>query len=79
MKILKFSIIAILLSFITSCDGTFYVPSDKGVVTSIKKVDKCNEVTIKLIKDYKQSDNNTYLIFLTYKQYNINDTIYFTK
>lgn len=79
MKILKFSIIAVLLSFITSCDGTFYVPGDKGVVTSIKKVDKCNEVTIKLIKDYKQSDNNTYLIFLTYKQYNINDTIYFTK
>ena len=79
MKILKFSIIAILLSFITSCAGTCYVPSDKGVVTSIKKVDKCNEVTIKLIKDYKQSDNNTYIIFLTYKQYNINDTIYFTK
>lgn len=38
MKTLKFSIIAILLSFITSCDNVrYYIPNDKGVVISIKK------------------------------------------
>lgn len=79
MKILKFSIITILLSFMTSCDNTWYSPGDKGVVNSIKKVDKGNEVTIKIIQDYKQSTTNTYIIFITHKQYNINDTIYFAK
>ena len=70
MKILKFSIIAILLSFMTSCDNDFkcYISSDKGVVVGVKKVDKGNEVTIKLIQDHKEH--------CVYKQYNINDTIY---
>ena len=81
MKTLKFSIIAILLSFMTSCDNdyTCYIPSDKGVVVSIEKVDKYNEVTIKLIQEYKQRCVYTHVIFLTHKQYNINDTIYLKK
>ena len=37
MKILKFSIIAALLLFMTSCNR-YYIPSDKGVVISIKKL-----------------------------------------
>lgn len=37
MKILKFSIIAVLLLFMTSCNR-YYTPSDKGVVISIKKL-----------------------------------------
>lgn len=37
MKTLKFSIIAILLSFMTSCDYKCYLPSDKGVVIAIEK------------------------------------------
>lgn len=36
MKILKFSIIAALLLFMTSCNR-YYIPNDKGVVISIKK------------------------------------------
>ena len=81
MKILKSSIIAILLSFITSCnnDNKCYLPSDKGVVVAIKKVDKGNEVIIKLIKDSKDYCFYTHVIFLTHKQYNINDTIYLKK
>ena len=80
MKTLKFSIIAILLSFMTSCDNdyTCYIPSDKWVVVAIEKVDKCNEVTIKLIQKYKQKCAY-HVIFLTNKQYDINDTIYFKK
>ena len=80
MKTLKFSIIVILLSFMTYCDNdyTCYIPSNKGVVVAIEKVDKCNEVTIKLIHEYKQRCECN-LIFLTHKQYNINDTIYLKK
>ncbi len=37
-----------------------------------------NEVTILLIKDSSQNTINTYVTFLTHKQYNINDTVYFT-
>lgn len=81
MKILKFSIIAILLSFMTSCDRdyTCYLNGDKGVVVGIKKVEKGNRITIKLIQNHKQFGVYTHAIFLTRKQYNINDTIYFTK
>lgn len=77
MKILKFSIIAALLLFITSCNR-YYIPSDKGVVISIKKVENINEVTIK-INASKTSDTNAYVTFLTNKQYNIDDVVYFTK
>lgn len=78
---MKFSIIAILLSFMTSCDNdyTCYIPSDKGVVTSIEKVENGNRITIKLIQKYKQRCSYNHVIFLTNKQYNINDTIYFKK
>ena len=71
MKILKFSIIVALLLFMTSCNR-YYIPSDKGVVTSIKKVENINEVTIKINAD-------AYVTFLTNKQYNIDDLVYFTK
>lgn len=76
MKILKFSIIVILLSFITSCNR-YYIPSDKGVVISIKKVENINEVTIKIAS--KVSNTNAYITFVTNKQYNIDDVVYFTK
>jgi hypothetical protein len=81
MKVLKFSIIAILLSFMTSCESDYvcYLPSDKGVVIGIEKVENGNRVTIKLIQNHKQSGVYTHVIFLTDKQYNINDTIYFKK
>lgn len=82
MKILKFSIIAILLSFMTSCDNRYYSYNDKGVVVSIRKVQNENEVTIEIIRNPKQRNLGgieTYITFLTNKQYNINDTIYFTK
>lgn len=81
MKILKISIIAILLSFMTSCESDYvcYLPSDKGVVIGIEKVENGNRVTIKLIQNHKQSGVYTHVIFLTNKQYNINDTIYFKK
>ena len=80
MKILKSSIIVILL-FITSCNNDYkcYLSSDKGVVVAIKKVDKGNKVVIKLIKDSKEYGFYTHVIFLTHKQYNINDTIYLKK
>lgn len=77
MKILKISIIAVLLSCMTSCDIKFRIHNDKGVVTNIRKVDTYNEVTIEII-DNKQSNTNTYITFTTHKQYNINDIIYFT-
>lgn len=81
MNILKVSIIAILLSFMTSCESNYvcYLPSDKGVVIGIEKVENGNRVTIKLIQNHKQSGLYTHVIFLTDKQYNINDTIYFKK
>ena len=78
MKILKFSIIAILLSFMTSCDLEYCSLSDKGVVVSIEKAENGNEVTIRMIKYLKRSEVDTYITFLTNKQYNINDTVYFT-
>lgn len=82
MRILKFSIIAILLSFMTSCiDNEYYSPNDKGVVIRIQKVHNGNEVTIRIIRNPKQRDLRgieTYITFLTCKQYNINDTVYFT-
>ena len=64
MKTLKFSIIAILLSFITSCDNDYkcYLSSDKGVV-AVKKVDKGNKVIIKLIKEPKEYGLYTHVIF----------------
>ena len=83
MKTLKFSIITILLSFITSCNnGRYYIPNDKGVVINIKKVQNENEVTIAIIKNSNQKGIEIgayYLTFITHKQYNINDTIYLTK
>lgn len=76
MKILKFSIIVALLLFMTSCNR-YYIPSDKGVVISIKKVENINEVTIKITS--KVSNTNAYITFVTNKQYNIDDVVYFTK
>lgn len=35
MKIIKFSIIAILLSFMTSCDNRFYCHNDRGIVVNV--------------------------------------------
>lgn len=80
MRTLKFSIIAILLSFMTSCnDNKFYIDSDKGVVTNIQKDIDGNLVIILLIEDSTiQNYVNTYVTFPTHKQYNINDTVYFT-
>lgn len=80
MKILKFSIIAILL-FMASCESNYtcYIPGDKGVVVGIEKVENGNRVTIKLIQNHKQSDAYMYLTFSTFNQYNINDTIYLKK
>ena len=77
MKILKSSIIASLLLFMTSCNR-YYIPSDKGVVISIKKVENINEVTIK-INASKVSNTDAYITFPTNKQYNIDDVVYFTK
>ena len=77
MKILKSSIIASLLLFMTSCNR-YYIPNDKGVVISIKKVENINEVTIK-INSSKVSNTVAYITFLTNKQYNIDDVVYFTK
>ena len=77
MKILKFSIISALLLFMTSCNR-YYIPSDKGVVISIKKVENINEVTIK-INASKVSDTDAYITFLTNKKYNIDDVVYFKK
>ena len=79
MKILKFIIIITLL-LITSCvDNEFYILNDKGVVTNIRKDINGNLVTILLIEDSTiQNYVNTYVTFPTHKQYNINDTVYFT-
>ena len=79
MKILKFSIIAILLSFMTSCDGRYYMPNDKGVVVAIQGMAKGNEVTIRIIRSSIRTVGSTYITFYTHKSYSINDTIYFTK
>nr|DAL92879.1 MAG TPA: protein of unknown function (DUF4971) [Caudoviricetes sp.] len=77
MKILKFSIIAILL-FMTSCVDDFYISNDKGVVINIQKDVDCNQVTIMIINDSVQNGINTCITFPTHKQYSINDTVYFT-
>lgn len=81
MKPLKFSIITILLLCMTSCnDIEIRIYSDKGVVTNIQKDIDGKQVTILLIEDSTiQNCVNTYVTFPTHKQYNINDTIYFTK
>lgn len=78
MKIIKFSIIAILLSFMSSCDNRFYCHNDRGIVVNVRKDVNRNEITILLIKDSSQNTINTYITFPTHKQYNINDTVYFT-
>lgn len=77
MKILKFSIIAILL-FMTSCVDDFYISNDKGVVINIQKDIDGNQVTIMIINDSVRNGINTCITFLTHKQYSINDTVYFT-
>ena len=78
MKILKFSIIAALLLFMTSCKRYHYIPCDNGVVIGIEKVENANKVTIK-INASKVSDTDTYITFLTNKKYNIDDVVYFKK
>lgn len=84
MKILKFSIIVILLVLLFTTyyvDNKYYITSDRGVVVSIKKVKNDNEVTIMMISHPDKinlTGVETYVTFLTHKQYNINDTIYFT-
>lgn len=82
MKVLIFIIIVTLL-FITHCaDNKYYINNDKGVVVNIKKVQNDNEVTIRMISHPDKTnltDVETYVTFLTRMQYNINDTIYFTK
>ena len=78
MKILKFSIIAALLLFMTSCNKYQYVPGDKGVVIKVEKVENINRVTIK-INASKTSYVDTYITFLTNKKYNIDDVVYFKK
>ena len=82
MKVLIFIIIVTLL-FISHCaDNKYYINNDKGVVVNIKKGKNDNEVTIKMISNPDKTnltDVETYVTFLTRTQYNINDTIYFTK
>lgn len=77
MRILKFGIIAILL-FMTSCVDDFCISNDKGVVINIQKDINNNQVTIMIINDSVQNGINTCITFPTHKQYNINDTVYFT-
>ena len=82
MKVLIFIIIITLL-FITHCtDNKYYINNDKGVVVNIKKGKNDNEITIRMISHPDKTnltDVETYVTFLTRAQYNINDTIYFTK
>ena len=52
MKILKFSIIASLLLFMTSCKRYYYIPCDNGVVISIKKVGNANVAVVNRITYY---------------------------
>lgn len=82
MKVLIFIIIVTLL-FITHCaDNKYYINNDKGVVVNIKKGKNDNEITIRMISHPDKTNLTgveTYVTFLTCKQYNINDTIYFTK
>lgn len=82
MKVLIFIIIVTLL-FITHCaDNKYYINNDKGIVVNIKKGKNDNEVTIRMIRHTDKTNLTgveTYVTFLTRSQYNINDTIYFTK
>ena len=82
MKVLIFIIIVTLL-FISHCaDNKYYINNDKGVVVNIKKGKNDNEVTIRMISHPDKTNLTgveTYVTFLTRTQYNINDTIYFTK
>lgn len=82
MKVLIFIIIVTLL-FISHCaDNKYYINNDKGVVVNIKKVKNDDEVTIRMIRHTDKTnltDVETYVTFLTRAQYNISDTIYFTK
>ena len=82
MKVLIFIIIVTLL-FISHCtDNKYYINNDKGVVVNIKKGKNDNEVTIRMIRHPDKTnltDVETYITFLTRSQYNINDTVYFTK
>ena len=78
MKILKFGIIAFLLSFMTSCDGRHYITNDKGVVVAIQGMEKGNEVTIRILRSSIRTVGSTYITFYTHESYSINDTIYFT-
>lgn len=82
MKVLIFIIIVTLL-FITHCaDNKYYINNDKGIVVNIKKGKNDNEVTIRMIRHTDKTNLTgveTYITFLTRTQYNINDTIYFTK
>lgn len=78
MRRLKFSIIVTILLFMTSCVDNFYISNDKGVVINIQKDINGNQVTIMIINDSIQNGINTYITFPTYKQYSINDTVYFT-
>ena len=82
MKVLIFIIIVTLL-FITHCaDNKYYINNDKGVVVNNKKGKNDNEITIRMIRHTDKTNLTgveTYVTFLTRTQYNINDTIYFTK
>lgn len=78
MRTLKFSIIVVILLFMTSCVDDFYISNDKGVVINIQKDVDCNQVTIMIINDSVQNGINTCITFPTHKQYSINDTVYFT-
>lgn len=82
MKVLIFIIIVTLL-FISHCaDNKYYINNDKGVVVNIKKGKNDNEITIRMISHPDKTNLTgveTYVTFLTRTQYNINDTIYFTK
>ena len=82
MKVLIFIIIVTLL-FISHCaDNKYYINNDKGVVVNIKKGKNDNEITIRMIRHPDKTNLTgveTYVTFLTRTQYNINDTIYFTK
>ena len=82
MKVLIFIIIVTLLLITHCADNKYYINNDKGIVVNIKKGKNDNEITIRMISHPDKTnltDVETYVTFLTRTQYNINDTIYFTK
>ena len=82
MKVLIFIIIVTLLLITHCADNKYYINNDKGIVVNIKKGKNDNEITIRIISHPDKTnltDVETYVTFLTRTQYNINDTIYFTK